>query len=550
MSPNTLYYGDNLDILRRYIADETVDLVYLDPPFNSNASYNVLFKEKDGSQAASQIRAFDDTWTWTHESERQWQETVEAGGKVSQALQAFRQLLGTNDMLAYLTMMAPRLVELRRVLKPTGSLYLHCDPTASHYLKVLLDAVFGARMFLNEVTWKRTHAHGDPRRRFARVSDCLLFYGRTERALFNRQHLPYSEGYTERHYTHTDDAGRRYQLVTLRSPHPRPNLTYDYKGYKPHPNGWAVSREKMEQLDREGRLHFPSSPGGAIREKYFLDEMAGVVAGDIWSDIPPISAQAAERLGYPTQKPEALLERIISASSNEGDLVLDPFCGCGTTVAAAQKLGRRWIGIDVTYLAIGLIRRRLEDSFGPEVVEDCEVVGEPTTAQDAAALAEQDKFQFEWWALDLVHARPADPKKGPDHGIDGRIYFHDEAVGGKTKQVIVSVKGGAVHSSHIRDLAGTVEREKAAFGALLTLKEPTKHMREEAASAGFYTAPWNPQIKVPRIQIFTIAEVLDGRWIDYSPLRQAPVTFLEAPKAKRKKADTVPMDLAGESEEG
>jgi hypothetical protein len=274
--------------------------------------------------------------------------------------------------------------------------------------------------------------------------------------------------------------------------------------------------------------------------------MPGVIYGNVWTDISPINSRAQERLGYPTQKPEALLERIIAASSNEGDLVLDPFCGCGTTVAAAQRLGRRWIGIDITYLSIGLIRRRLEDSFGDDAKPD--VVGQPTTAQDAARLAEQDKFQFEWWALDLVHARPADPKKGADKGIDGRLYFHDEGVGGQTKQLIISVKGGHITRHHVMELRGVVEREGAALGALITLHEPTKHMREEAASAGFYTAPWDPSLKVPKISIFTVEELLAGKWIDYSPLRQAPVTFKQAPKARGPKARTVAMEL-GEEEQ-
>jgi SAM-dependent methyltransferase len=269
-----------------------------------------------------------------------------------------------------------------------------------------------------------------------------------------------------------------------------------------------------------------------------------VLIGNVWTDIPPINSRAQERLGYPTQKPEALLERIIAASSNEGDLVLDPFCGCGTTIAAAQKLGRRWIGIDITYLSIGLMRRRLEDSFGEAA--QYEVIGEPTTAQDAAALAEQDKFQFEWWALDLVHARPADPKKGADKGIDGRIYFHDEAVGGQTKQIIVSVKGGTVHSHHIRDLVGTVQRENAALGVLVTLLEPTEPMRREAASAGFYAAPWDESLKAPKIQILTIAELLAGKKIEYNPVHQAPATFKQAPKHKGKRAKQMGMEMGDE----
>ena len=531
MLDNFLYYGDNLDILRRWVGDESVDLVYLDPPFNSNATYNILFKEKSGTGAAAQIKAFGDTWQWDQGAAAAYQEVVEAGGKVSQVMQAFRTFLGTNDMLAYLAMMAPRLVELRRVLKPTGSIYLHCDPTASHYLKMLMDAVFGADNFSNEITWKRTHAHGDSRKRFANVSDTILFYSKSHNYLFNRQYLPYSQEYLDKFYRFTDENGRRYRLVSLRSPHPRPNLIYDYKGFKPHSNGWAVSREKMAQLDAQGRLHFPSKPDGAILEKYYLDEMSGVLSTDTWTDINPIGAQAAERLGYPTQKPEALLERIIKASSNEGDVVLDPFCGCGTTIAAAQKLNRRWIGIDVTHLAITLMRHRLLTAYGEDIKDSYEVLGEPVCKTDAQVLAASDPYQFQYWALGLVGARPHEEKKGADKGIDGRLYFFDEGAGGDTKQIVISVKAGHTNVAHLRDLAGVLSREQAQIGVLICLEEPTSHKRTEAASAGFYQSHWGNH---PRLQILTIEALLAGRRIDCPPLRQTNVTFKPAPRAKAK----------------
>ena len=537
---NKLYYGDNLDVLRRHVEKETVDLVYLDPPFNSNANYNVLFAEQSGERAAAQIKAFEDTWRWDQAAAESYQETVEAGGRVSQAMQAFRTFLGDTNMLAYLAMMAPRLVELRRVLKSTGSIYLHCDPTASHYLKMLMDAVFGAENFRNEITWKRTFAHGDSRRRFANLSDVLLFYSKGPLYIFNRQYLAYSREYVDQYYRHVDENGRRYQLVSLRSPHPRPNLTYDYKGYKPHPNGWAVSVEKMEELDRQGRLHLPTRPDGAIRERYFLDEMPGVLAGDNWTDIAPISAQAAERLGYPTQKPEALLERIIKASSNEGDVVLDPFCGCGTTIAVAQKLNRRWIGIDITHLAITLMKARLKDAFGDQV--KYQVIGEPVSVPDAENLANSDPYQFQWWALGLVGARPVEQKKGADKGIDGRLYFHDEAEGGKTKQVILSVKAGHTNVTHLRDLRGVLDREKAEIGVLITMQEPTQPMRTEAAGAGFYHSPgWGKNY--PRLQVLTVADLLAGKGIDMPPIGQVSATFKRAPKARGEGGQTVPMVL-------
>jgi site-specific DNA-methyltransferase (adenine-specific) len=530
-APNVLYYGDNLDVLRRYVADESVDLVYLDPPFNSARSYNVLFAEQDGTRAAAQIQAFEDTWRWDEAASAAYHETVEAGGKVSEVLQAFRLFLGDTDMLAYLSMMAPRLVELRRVLKSSGSLYLHCDQTASHYLKLLLDAVFGPEKFKSEIIWKRTTSHNDARWNFGIVSDCIFYYTKTDKAVFHRQYGGYDEAYLTDKYRHVDSDGRRYRLDNLRSPNPRPNLTYDYKGYQPHPNGWAVSLAKMEQLDAQGRLEFPKKPEGRIQLRRYLDELLGMPVSNVWDDIRPINSMAAERLGYPTQKPEALLERIILASSNEGDVVLDPFCGCGTSIAAAQKLGRRWIGIDITHLAINLIRTRLRDSYGNDV--KFEVIGEPTTNKDAEELARTEPYQFQWWALGLVGARPVEQKKGADKGIDGRIFFHDGTNSGKAHQVILSVKAGKLHAPYVRDLRGVVEREKAAIGVLLSLDEPTKAMRAEAASAGFYTSPWGNH---PKIQILTVGELLDGRSIDFPRTVGTNKTFKAAPKVKKAKA--------------
>jgi site-specific DNA-methyltransferase (adenine-specific) len=527
---NTLYYGDNLDILRRYVADESVDLVYLDPPFNSNASYNVLFKEHSGEQAASQIRAFEDTWTWSMEAELALEAMIVEGGQVSVAMQALRKLLGTSNMMAYLAMMAPRLVELRRVLKPTGSIYLHCDPTASHYLKLLLDAVFGPQRFLNEIAWKRWSAHSDAKR-YAAVHDVLFYYGKSSQVTFNKQHMPYDDHYVSTRFKLVDSEGRRYAEQSLVSPSPRPNLTYAFTAsngvtYEPPGRGWSISREVMERWDREGRLHFPKA-GGRLRRKDFLDEHPGPPLTDMWTDIYGIGGSSGERLGYPTQKPEALLERIIAASSNEGDVVLDPFCGCGTAVDAAQKLGRRWIGIDVTYLAIALIRRRLRDAYGESIDDTYEVIGEPASVEDAKVLAAADPYQFQWWALDQVHARGVERKKGADKGIDGRIYFH-EGDSADVKQIIISVKAGHTGRAHVHELRGVVDREEAVIGVLISMQETTKPMREEAASAGVYTSPWG---KHPRLQLLTVEDLLGGKGIDCPPLRHTSQTFKKAPKA-------------------
>ena len=559
---NTLYYGDNLDILQRYIKDESVDLVYLDPPFNSNANYNVLFAQKDGAQSSAQIQAFEDTWQWDQNAIQTYTHEVEKGGPVADALRAFNLILGDSNMMAYLTMMAPRLQELRRVLKPTGSLYLHCDPTASHYLKVLLDMVFGAENYRNNISWKRSDTHNDAKKRFSAISDQILFYSKSKDCIFNVVKAPHNESHIKNWFVNLEfpdgtirkmtkneietgivpHESRRFSISDLSSPNPRPNLMYEYKGYPYPPKGWRVSRENMEQLDNENRLLFPLSKSGRIVKKKYLDEQDGIVIGDIWSDITQLRANDAERMGYPTQKPLALLERIINASSNPGDVVLDPFCGCGTAIAAAQKLGRNWIGIDITHLAIGLIKRRMEDAFGDSL--KYEVVGEPTTVEGARSLAEQDKYQFQWWALGLVGARPADQKKGADHGIDGRLYFHDDN-SGKTKQVVLSVKGGQhVNVSHIRDLIGVLEREKAEIGVYISLEESTKPMRAEAAEAGFYHSDtWNADY--PKVQILTIAELLDGKQIDMPPIQQVSQTFKRAKREKAKPADQLGL-LEGE----
>jgi DNA modification methylase len=544
MPDNVLYYGDNLEVLRRYIKDETVDLVYLDPPFNSNQDYNVLFAAKDGRQAAAQIQAFEDTWHWDEAAAREYEEVVEKGGKVSEVLQAFRLFLGTNDMLAYLTMMAPRLVELHKALKPTGSLYLHCDPTASHYLKLLLDAVFGPTNFRTEIIWKRSSAHSDTkqgRKQHGHIHDVLLFYTKSEDWAWNPLYTPYDPNYVEGFYKYVESGtGRRYRLDNLTGPGgaAKGNPQYEVMGVTRY---WRYTKENMEKLIKEGRI-IQTKPGGVPAYKRYLDEMPGVPLQDVWTDIPPIAAQAAERLGYPTQKPEALMDRIIQASSNEGDTVLDPFCGCGTTIASAQRLNRTWIGIDITYLATSLIKARLQTAFGGAA--EYKVIGEPTTVEDAKVLAESEPYQFQYWALGLVGARRAgEQKKGADQGIDGRLYFH--LGDNKTRQVIISVKAGKVQVSHVRDLLGVIGREKADIGVLLSFEEPTRPMREEAASAGFFESPWG---KHARIQLLTVGELLEGKGIDYPRTSGSNVTLKAAPRAEV--IDSEKLHLFGQQEDG
>lgn len=534
---NLLYYGDNLDVLRRHVKAETVDLVYLDPPFNSQQSYNVLFAEHGGERAAAQIKAFEDTWRWDQGAAEAYREAVEAGGRVADAMRAFRTFLGDSDMMAYLAMMAPRLVEMRRVLKPTGSIYLHCDPTASHYLKILLDAVFGPANFLSEIAWKRSGSHSSARR-WGPVHDVILMYAHEAGShTWNRPYRPYSERYLESHYRKVDSEGRQYEHGELTAPGVRRGRSGEtWRGFDVTAIGrhWTTTVDRLDELDSEGKIYFPEE-GGWPRLIRYSDESKGQALGDVWEDIPPLNMRARERLGYPTQKPEALLERIILASTNPGDTVLDPFCGCGTTITVAHRLGRHWIGVDVTHLAINLIRHRLRSAFGEDV--SLRVIGEPVSLPDAQALAEQDKYQFQWWALGLVGARPVEEKKGADKGIDGRLYFHDEGASGKTKQVIFSVKAGKVQVSHVRDLLGVLDREKAQVGVLISVETPTQPMRAEAAGAGFYTSPWGTH---PRVQLLTVRELLAGRQPDYP---RHNVTFKRAPRSLPEGPDQGALDL-------
>ncbi len=537
--PNALYYGDNLPVLRDYLADESVDLIYLDPPFNSNASYNVLFKEQSGERSAAQITAFEDTWHWGWESETAFREVVQSGPeKLSRLLQAMREFLGRNDMMAYLVMMAQRMIELHRVLKPTGSIYLHCDPTASHYLKLLMDASFGKENFRREIIWQRSRSHGGTSG-YNSVHDTIFYYSRTGKVVWNPQHQPHDSAYIESHYRLIDEDGRRYQLVSAHGSGQGPARRFGDRVLEP-PSGrhWAWDQDGIDRLMAEGRIVFTSTD--MPRYKRYLDDSPGTPLTDTWIDISPVNSQAKERIGYPTQKPEALLERIIRASSNEGDVILDPFCGCGTAIAAAERLNRRWIGIDVTHLAVALIRHRLRDTFG-EDLGPYDVIGEPQDVASAESLALDNRYQFEWWALGLVDARPAqDKRKGADSGIDGYIYFFDDD-NGKAKRVIVQVKSGNVGVSQIRDLKGVLERENAQIGLFITLKPPTGPMLTEATSAGVYVPDLYPNHEFPRLQILTIEELLAGREALYP--RFAPqATFRRAPRRRASEGRQASLD--------
>ena len=523
---NQLFFGDNLDVLRESIKDESVDLIYLDPPFNSSATYNVLFSSPKGHQSGAQIEAFEDTWHWGEQAEKEFGEILsQANTQIAEVIRALRQFLGENDMMAYLVMMANRLLELHRVMKPTGSLYLHCDPTASHYLKILLDGVFGFERFQNEIIWLRTGAKAHAFTRYASSHDVLFYYSKGTDGVWNPHYRPHRPEYIASHYSNVEkETGRHYTLGDLLNPnHDRPNLTYEFPPNSGQVSVWRWTRERMMAAFAAGRVIIPKS-GGVPRYKRYLDEMPGTPLTTVWEDIPPINSQAQERLGYPTQKPLALLERIISVSSNEGDVVLDPFCGCGTAVHAAEKLKRQWIGIDVTHLAISLIEKRLRDAF-PGI--RFEVHGTPKDYEGARNLAERDKYQFQWWACSLVNAQPyGGKKKGADGGVDGLIFFQDDV--GVPKKIIVSVKGGEnVGVTMVKDLFATISRQKAEIGLFVTLNAPTKPMVAEAAAAGFYKSPTGAQF--PRIQILPIEKLITGHeTARYPHLDAGALTFKKA----------------------
>lgn len=551
-----LFFGDNLHILQTYINSESVDLVYLDPPFNSNASYNILFKGPSGGRSQAQIEAFDDTWHWGLVAEQAYDDVMRSGSRVAIVLRSLRGALGENDMMAYLAMMCVRLIELHRVLKQSGSLYLHCDPTASHYLKILLDGIFSPYSYRTEISWKRSSAHNDAkqgRKQYGNIRDVILFYSKSASEwTWNWIYTEYDQGYISEFYKYEEPITKRaYRLSDLTAAKPGGDTRYEWRIMRPRgerwkadldgsyeqptpgweyagklPYGkriWAYSFENMVKFEQEGRLEYSSS--GMPNYKRYLDEMPGVPLQNNWDDIKPPSA--AERLGYPTQKPLALLKRIVAASSNPGDVILDPFCGCGTAVHASEANGRHWIGIDVTFPAIQVINDRLRHYLPSSVYS---IGGIPQTVDDAAALADIDKYQFQFWAVSLVggHSRYG---RGGDQGVDGQFFFK---VDGKTDGMgIISVKAGRnLNPAMIRELRGTVEREGAEMGVFICLGEPTAQMEREASTAGFFESS---QGRHPRIQIRTIASLLSGVGID-CPLLYTTVTMAEAGRRADKQA--------------
>lgn len=550
---NKLFIGNNLGLLHDELAPETVDLIYLDPPFNSKASYNILFKERSGKQSAAQITAFEDTWHWGSEAELEFHEIVTKGPKkISDLMQAFRSFLGQTDMMAYITMMAPRILALHRVLKSTGSMYLHCDPTASHYLKLVIDAVFGPTHFRNEITWRRTGSH-NKLKRYGPIHDTIFFYTKGDEYVWNDPKRPYMKGHVEEHFVQDANGYRTnyYGNVLTGSGLRHGESGKPWQGIDPSAKGrhWAIpgavledieddlsdlsQHEKLDRLLELGYINIDPDQAWPIYERR-LKPTDGQLCPDIWAfqpytggtlfgtndgideDVRWLPPKDQERLGYPTQKPEGLLERIIRASSDQGQVVLDPFCGCGTTITVAERMKRRWIGIDITHLAIALMKYRLHNTMGSQL-SPYEVFGVPTDLESARALALEGRYKFQNWAVGMIGVLPLSEKKGADEGIDGYQFFADDK-SGKFKKLIVQVKSGHVSSRDIRDLKGAMTREQAEIAVFITLEKPTRPMEKEAHSAGFYESRFLPDRPFPRMQILTVKDLFDGKMPQYPQL--------------------------------
>jgi len=548
---NKIYYGDNLEVLRKYIKDESIDLCYIDPPFNSDENYNQIYTTQD-NQDIAQAQAFIDTWRWNDSANVSLNEITnnKNGVFTTQSVQlilGLEKVLGKGNLLAYLVSMTQRIAEIQRVLKPTGSFYLHCDSMASHYLKLVCDMLFISRggVFQNELTWQRTSAHNDAKK-YGRNKDTIFFYTKSKKYLWTNPRLSLKES-TVQNYKYEDEDGRKWASDNLTAK----GLTgggyeYEYKGVK---NYWRCPIETMERLDKENRLYFTQK---GIRLKRYLDENKGMTLQEVITDIPALSSRSKERLGYPTQKPEALLERIIKASSNEGDVILDAYCGCGTTVAVAEKLKRNWIGIDITYQSISLILKRLEDNFGrdftknvvdPETKEikipaSLELNGVPQDFESAEALAnkEDDRLRKEfekWFVLTYSKNRAIiNEKKSGDKGIDGIAYIVDRDEKGEleNREILFSVKSSKTLSpTVIRDLYGVVENKKAACGILLTLY-PMSNLVKESKKYGHYQNKLMGN-DYPKIQVISVEEIFEGKRLQF------PTNIMEVLKSAETHTD-------------
>ncbi len=515
---NKLYYGDNLEVLRKYIKDESVDLCYIDPPFNSKRNYNQIYNNV-GSEDRAQAQAFTDTWTWDEQANTGFDEILgndkgRFNPKTVALIQGLDAVLGKGSLLAYLISMTLRIVEIHRALKPTGSFYLHCDPTASHYLKLVLDTVFVGQggEYQNEIVWVRTNSHNIASKYFSRVQDTLFFYTKTNKYKWNPAYTDFSPQQLKRYFP-DPTTGRLVtgQDLTMTG---NANRNFTWRGTTPPPHrGWGFSQEQLEQLWEQGLILIKQDGTPRLDgRKVFLDEKKGKPLSSFWNDIERIGNTSDERLGYPTQKPEALLDRIINASSDEGDIVLDAYCGCGTTVAVSHRLKRKWIGIDITYQSISLILRRLEHKYGKEVLDDVILNGIPRDIASVNALANKKddrlRKEFEKWAVLTYSNNRAiiNEKAGGDEGVDGVAYFLTGQ--GKNAKIIFQVKSGSVKRENIATLNSDRLREKAELAVFLTLKPPTKGMLDAANKEGVYKHELMGRI-YPRIQIVTIEEMVE-----------------------------------------
>ena len=501
LQPNTLYYGDCLEWLPRF-PSESVDLIYLDPPFNSNTDYNLLFgnggQRRRGGRRSAQVRAFDDTWRWDDAAAQRVDRLARAvAHPAHKAVVGLRTLIGEGGMLAYLSYMAERLAEMPRILKPTGSIYLHCDPTASHYLKTVLDVIFGFNNFRNEITWRRSNPKSLGTINFPNCRDIILRYSKTETCTFNKIYGPHDPEYVKKAYRLRDGRGR-YQLLPLLNPNDnRPNLTYEFLGVT---RVWRWTRERM-QREYEAGVVVQAKPGAVPRYKKYLQDSPGRTITNDWHDIRPVLGK--ESLGYPTQKPMALLERIIETSTDPGDVVLDPFCGCGTAVAAAHKLNRRWAGIDISPFAIDLIASKRFPEF------KVPTEGYPYDLAGAAKLAKDAPFKFEKWAVTRVPGLAPNDQQVGDGGIDGVGYLLAKPENGTTDQVLAQVKGGSYKLGQLRDFLGVLEREKAAMGVYTTVNPiRAKGAHAEAAKRGKLRLGVT---EYPRAQLWSIQDYFDAR---------------------------------------
>lgn len=525
MNQNQLFYGDNLEVLQRYVKDESVHLCYIDPPFYSKRSYNQIYNNV-GEEDMAQAQAFVDTWIWNDQA-NEGLEAIMSNSRHLLPRQAVAlidglvKVLGKGSLMAYIVSMTNRIAEIHRTLKPTGSFYLHCDSSASHYLKIVLDAVFCGQggEYQNELIWKRSDPKGDigqGAKHYGRITDTILYFTKTSQATLNPLYTPLSEDYVKIFYRYADDDGRRYRLDNMLEPGgtAKENPFYEVMGVARH---WRYSRERMQQLIEQGRV-IQTKPGTVPMYKRYLDEIKGVPVGSLWTDIDSTRGQAKEKLGYPAQKPEALLERIIKASSNEGDVVLDAYCGHGTTVAVAQRLNRQWIGIDITYQSIALTLKRIEEAYGQATYSGITLHGVPEDFASAEALAHQkdDRTpkEFEKWAVLTYTNNQAiiNEKKGGDDGIDGIAFTRDltESMNVLHQEVLFSVKSSkTLKPAVLRELYGTVEREKAAMGYLITLY-PMDNLVRESKQYGLYEHKATGQ-RLPKIQVISVDEILKGK---------------------------------------